>query len=226
MSIRTALLSVSLCLIFAVIGCSSDALSEYPSKDYDKSERTIDRESREAEKQRRDNERLDQEAERQRRDAERADHEAERRHRDAEYKENQEKREHHNREREAHHYESKPPRDMKMASGLLGIAPEALREALGGPPPDIQKGSKILGISEEKLMEALGIQGYPDKHDDHERHHENSLKSAAEKLGVDLKELQDALGPPPPDVEAAARKLGIQAEKIREAMAIPTNLEK
>jgi hypothetical protein len=38
---------------------------------------------------------------------------------------------------------------------------------------------------------------------------------------VDLKELQDALGPPPPDVEAAAKKLGIDAEKIREAMAAP-----
>ena len=71
-------------------------------------------------------------------------------------------------------------------------------------------------------MDALTIREYPDKSGEHEGPHDrNPLKVAADKLGVDLKELRDALGPPPPDVEAAAKKLGIDAEKIREAMAVP-----
>ncbi len=118
--------------------------------------------------------------------------------------------------------ESKPPRDMRMAAKQLGVSPEALREALGGPPPDIENAAKILGISEKKLMDALAIREYPGKSGEHKGPHDNNpLKVAADKLGVDLKELQDALGPPPPDVEAAAKKLGIDAEKIREAMAVP-----
>ena len=127
-----------------------------------------------------------------------------------------------NMERANREKESKPPRDMKMAAKQLGISPEALREALGGPPPDIENGAKILGISEEKLMDALAIREYPDKSGEHKGlHDKNPLQVAADKLGVDLKELRDALGPPPPDVEAAAKKLGIDAEKIREAMAVP-----
>ena len=74
----------------------------------------------------------------------------------------------------------------------------------------------------KKLKDALAIREYPDKSGEHTGLHDNNpLKVAADKLGVDLKELQDALGPPPPDVEAAAKKLGIDAEKIREAMAVP-----
>ena len=127
-----------------------------------------------------------------------------------------------NMERANREKESKPPRDMKMAAKQLGVSPEALREALGGPPPDIENGAKILGISEEKLMDALAIREYPDKSGEHKGLHDNNpLQVAADKLGVDLKELRDALGPPPPDVEAAAKKLGIDAEKIREAMAVP-----
>jgi len=125
-------------------------------------------------------------------------------------------------ERENREKESKPPGDMKMAAKQLGVSPEALREALGGPPPDIENGAKILGISEKKLMDALAIREYPDKSGEHKGPHDNNpLKVAADKLGVDLEELRDALGPPPPDVEAAAKKLGIDAEKIREAMAVP-----
>ena len=112
-----------------------------------------------------------------------------------------------NMERENREKESKPPRDMKMAAKQLGVSPEALREALGGPPSN---GVKIFGISTKKLMDALAIREYPDKSGEHKGPHDNNpLKVAADKLGVDLKELQDALGPPPPDVEAAAKKLGI-----------------
>ena len=111
---------------------------------------------------------------------------------------------------------------MEMAAKQLGVSPEALREALGGPPPDIENGAKILGISEKNLMDALAIREYPDESGEHRSpHNNNPLRVAADKLGVDLKELQDALGPPPPDIEAAAKKLGIDAEKIREAMAVP-----
>ena len=127
-----------------------------------------------------------------------------------------------NMERENREKESKPPRDMKMAAKQLGVSPEALREALGGPPPDIENGAKILRISEKNLMDALAIREYPDKSGGHRSpHNNNPLRVAADKLGVDLKELQDALGPPPPDIEAAAKKLGIDAEKIRKAMAVP-----
>ena len=106
---------------------------------------------------------------------------------------------------------------MKMAAKELGISPEALRKALGGPPPEIQQGAKKLGISEERLLDALGIREHPEGHKGPRDN--NPLKIAADKLGVDFKEFQNALGGPPPDVEAASEKLGIDVEKIREAMA-------
>ena len=108
---------------------------------------------------------------------------------------------------------------MKMAAKELGISPEALQKALGGPPPEIQQGAKKLGISEERLLDALGIREHPKGHKG--SHDNNPLKIAADKLGVDFKEFQNALGGPPPDVEAAAENLGIDAGKIREAMAVP-----
>ena len=166
MLIRNFFLSAALCLMFSAVSCSSNASSEYPSKDHDRAERDMERENRGK--------------------------------------------------------ESKPPRDMKMAAEQLGVSSEALREALGGPPPDIENGAKILGISEKKLMDALAIREYPDKSGEHKGPHGNNpLKVAADKLGVDMKELQDALGPPPPDIEAAAKKLGIDSEEIRDAMAVP-----
>ena len=107
-----------------------------------------------------------------------------------------------------------------MAAKELGISPEALQKALGGPPPEIQQGAKKLGISEERLLDALGIREHPQKHK--APHDNNPIKLAAEKLGVDFKDFQNALGGPPPDVEAASEKLGIEVDKIREAMAAPT----
>ena len=208
MLIRNIFLLTTLCLIFSAMSCSSDTSSEYPANDYDRPERNMDRENREEEKQRRD--------------AERAGREEERQRRDSEYKKNRESGEHrgqqrHDQDQKEHEFESKPPRDMKMAAKELGISPEALRKALGGPPPEIQQGAKKLGISEERLLDALGIREHPEGHKGPRDN--NPLKIAADKLGVDFKEFQDALGGPPPDVEAASEKLGIDVEKIREAMA-------
>jgi YHYH protein len=45
--------------------------------------------------------------------------------------------------------------------------------------------------------------------------------AVAEKLGISMQALMEALGPPPPDFEAAAQKLGISVEKLREAMPPP-----
>lgn len=44
------------------------------------------------------------------------------------------------------------------------------------------------------------------------------LKKAADKLGVTVRKLQNALGGPPPDFEAAARKLGITVKTLQDAL--------
>ena len=120
--------------------------------------------------------------------------------------------------------ESKPPRDMRMVAKQLGVSTYALREALGEPPHDIEKGATKLGISEKQLMDALAISGHPDNSGEREGLHDNNpLRIAADKLGVDLKELQDALGPPPPNVEAAAQKLGVSESQLRNALRGPAS---
>ena len=44
------------------------------------------------------------------------------------------------------------------------------------------------------------------------------LNAAAQRLGVSVQQLHEALGPPPPDFESAARKLGISAEQLFKAL--------
>ncbi len=44
------------------------------------------------------------------------------------------------------------------------------------------------------------------------------LNVAAKILGIPVRKLQKALGPPPPDLVAAARKLGIDVDKLERAM--------
>jgi len=46
------------------------------------------------------------------------------------------------------------------------------------------------------------------------------LAVAAQKLGIDVQTLRDALGPPPPDLAAAAQKLGISEQTLRDALGI------
>jgi hypothetical protein len=137
------------------------------------------------------------------------------------YKENRGRDEHKNRNHDGHGYDKKPPHDMKQAAERLGVTRDELREALGSPPPDISMGAKRLGITEEDLMAALDMQELPHDKKYKGRAEDNPLKIAADQLGISLKELQEALGPPPPDIEGASRKLGIDAEKIRAAMAVP-----
>lgn len=52
--------------------------------------------------------------------------------------------------------------------------------------------------------------GMPARHPD--------LNRAAATLGVDVRQLQAALGPPPPDLQLAGRRLGISVERLREAL--------
>lgn len=47
------------------------------------------------------------------------------------------------------------------------------------------------------------------------------LVRVAEELGVDVDELREALGPPPPDLEAAALRLGVDVEDLRRALGPP-----
>ena len=47
------------------------------------------------------------------------------------------------------------------------------------------------------------------------------MKAAAKQLGVSVKVLRDALGPPPPDIRAAAQKLGVSESQLNQALGRP-----
>ena len=47
------------------------------------------------------------------------------------------------------------------------------------------------------------------------------MKAAAKQLGVSVKVLRDALGPPPPDIKAAAQKLGVSESQLNQALGRP-----
>jgi len=50
---------------------------------------------------------------------------------------------------------------------------------------------------------------------------EQRLARAAQRLGISIATLRQALGPPPPDLAAAARKLGVSEDALREALGPP-----
>ncbi|HIL30156.1 MAG TPA: hypothetical protein EYG27_01300 [Dehalococcoidia bacterium] len=47
------------------------------------------------------------------------------------------------------------------------------------------------------------------------------MKAAAQKLGVSVEVLSDALGSPPPDIKAAAQKLGVSESQLNQALGRP-----
>jgi hypothetical protein len=47
-----------------------------------------------------------------------------------------------------------------------------------------------------------------------------NLAAAAQKLGITVQALRDALGPPPPNLAAAAQKLGITEQALRDALGL------
>ena len=76
--------------------------------------------------------------------------------------------------------------------------------AISGPPP--QRGRGPWGMSSERRPH-----GPPD------------LNAAAQRLGISVDTLRQALGPPPPDLAAAAKQLGITEQQLRDALGAPQN---
>jgi len=119
--------------------------------------------------------------------------------------------------------------DLAAAAETLGIAEDALKDALGDPqagPPNFAEAAETLGISEDALIEALGK---PPAGREGGREGEKmdrpklDLAAAAEALGVTEDALKEALGEPgsPIDFESAAETLGVTVEQLMEALGIP-----
>ena len=50
---------------------------------------------------------------------------------------------------------------------------------------------------------------------------DRNFDAAAQKLGISLEQLRNALGGPPPDIQGGAQILGISENQLREALDLP-----
>ena len=50
---------------------------------------------------------------------------------------------------------------------------------------------------------------------------DRNFDAAAQKLGISVEQLRNALGGPPPDIQEGAQILGIPEDQLREALDLP-----
>ena len=61
----------------------------------------------------------------------------------------------------------------------------------------------------------------PDKQRPPQGRPDRNFDAAAQKLGISVEQLRNALGGPPPDIQGGAQILGISEDQLREALDLP-----